>query len=237
MKKHLRATVQALIEGDTDKATEELHAYLPNKFRVVLGEAEECDEEDEKKEDMKDKKDGKDDDDKKVEVKREDDDEEDDDYEEMEEKSKKKGKKKMKEGLNKIAGSKEHTPVHKGGADDKEREYKGYRRNEKGEAYHKVPHKDNSEGYGHEKSKAASRKVKADSDSGIHEKKGDAYKDKVHKADNSHSADAKGKSRKGMKSVKGGEATSPDSDGKKENRRTDKAKGYHGKSREGKDLG
>lgn len=221
MKKHLRAMLEALINDETDEAAKELHAYLSSKTRgIILGE--EKDEDDSDDSDDEDK-----DDDKKEEKEEKEDKKDDDDKDEVD------------EGLEKIAGSKDHTPVHQGGADDKGKQYHGYRHNEKGEAYHKVPHKDDSEGYGYEKVKKAARKglkdIPGGNRSGANEGMKNAYKDKGHSSDNSHGAKSEDKGSK-LKTASQG-TSSPDSDGKKENRRTDKAKGYHGKSRDGKDLG
>lgn len=102
---------------------------------------------------------------------------------------------------------------------------------EYGEVYKKTVHKDNSRGYNNPKG----NKLKADANSGASDKCGDVYKDKPHK-DNSRGAKSEDKGRKGLKDAPKG-VRSPDGTGKKENRRTDKAKGTHGKSRDGKDLG
>ena len=207
MKKHLKNMLEALIADNTEKATEELRAYLSSKTRsITLGEKEECDDDDGDKEEK-------------------DDDEEDKD---SDKKSKKKGKDDDKEEVD------ESLAHAKSGVEDKEKQYHGYRHNHKGEVYHKVPHKDDSEGYGHEKSKKAARKLKAESDSGAHAKTPNAYTTKPHK-DNSMKAKSEDKGTKGLKSA-GGKNTSPDSDGKKTNRRTDKTAKYHGKSREGKPV-
>lgn len=225
MKKHLKAMLEALIADDSDSASEHLKAYLSEKTRqLTLGEKEECDDDD-----KKDKKDDDDDDkeynfgkkSKKDDDKKDDDDDADD---KDDDKDDKKDKKDVKENL-----------AHaKSGAEDKEKQYKGYEHNHDGEVYHKVPHKDNSRGYGHDKSKAKSTKLKAEGDSGASAKKGDAYKDVPHK-DNSRSAKSEDKGAKGLKSIST-KATSPDSDGKKENRRTDKTAKYHGTDRGGKEV-
>lgn len=216
MKKHLHAMLEALIDDNTEEANKQLHAYLTSKTRkLMLGEKDDDDSDDEGKDEEKDKDNGDEEKDKDNGDSDHDDDDDDDD---------KKGKKKVKESL-----------AHaKGHADDKEGEYKKYRHNEKGEVYHKVPHKDDSEGYGHDKSRKMSKKLKAESDSGAHEKKGDAYKDKPHK-DNSRGAKSEDKGKKGLGTA-GGPNTSPDTDGKKDNRRTDKTAKYHGTDRGGKDV-
>lgn len=224
MKKQLLSMLEALINNNNEEAIENLHTYLSSKTRnLVLGEKK--DEDDEKDEEKEDENEDED----------EDENEDEDDGEKAEKKAEKKEKKAIK---NLVKAQKEEDKAEKmeegQTADDRGSQYHSYRHNEKGEAYHKVPHKDNSMGYGYEKSRSASRKQRADSSSGYTEKTRDAYKDVVHK-DNSRSAKSEDKGRKGLKQASQG-VRSPYSDGNKENRRMDKAKGYHGMSRDGKEL-
>jgi hypothetical protein len=118
-----------------------------------------------------------------------------------------------------------------------EGDYLGYRHNHDGESYNKKGTKtDNSRGYGYDNVKKNARRLSADGSSGASDggKAKNAYKTTVHK-DDSRKAKSEDKGSKGLKSIKD-EARSPYSDGKKENRRTDKAKAYHGTDRGGKEL-
>jgi len=111
-----------------------------------------------------------------------------------------------------------------------------HRRNEKGEAYRdKKTKKDNSRGYNNPNGKKGLNAIPGAKETGADTKKGAAYKDKPHK-DNSRGARSEDKGRKGLKDAPKG-VRSPDGDGRKDNRRVDKAKGYHGRDRGGKDLG
>lgn len=105
-----------------------------------------------------------------------------------------------------------------------------YEKNEKGESYTSVLHKDNSRKYNNPKGTS----VKADPSSGMSAKLSNAYKTAPHK-DNSRKAKSEDKGTKGLHKVSKVTA-SPDGDGSRDNRRTDKAKKYHGTSRDGKDL-
>jgi hypothetical protein len=135
-----------------------------------------------------------------------------------------------------------------------------YRRNEKGEVFNKSK-RGKSEGYNNPKG----NKLDSDAKSGANAPKGKQSKSTKGKSEGYDNpkgkklnADAKSganegkrpvgapkgksegydnpKGKKGLGQADSG-SKSPDSDGKKDNRRTDKAKGYHGKDRGGKDLG
>lgn len=199
-KEHLKNMLEALIQDDTEAANQHLHNYLSSKTRtwfVGEGHDEECDDDDDKE-----KKGKKDDDD-------DNGDDDDDDKEDKKFPFKKKGKKKDDDEV-----------------DESYSHPESYKKNEKGQAYHAVPHKDNSQGYGHEKSKAASDKnldsIPGSKNSGADKSHPDAYKSTPHKS-NSRDAKSEDKGDKGLDKVSGN-AKSPYSDGKKVNRRTDKAK-------------
>jgi len=231
----IQKMVVALAKGDSEEASAHFKKYASEKFHNIL-EKEKCDDDD-KDYDKEDKDDDKDDDKKDSKKKKPDflDVDKDGDKKESMKKAGKDKKEDKKE--DEKDDVKENLAVKGGPADDKEGEYGKYRHNHDGEAYHKVPHKDTSTGYGHEKSKAASRNLEAKSDSGAKEKKKDAYKDTVHK-DNSEGyghEKSKAAAKSGLKKVEK-KATSPDSDGKKENRRTDKTAKYHGTDRGGKEV-
>ncbi len=243
MKKHLRAMLEALITDDTAKASEHLHAYLAaTTRRLVLGE-EDKEENEEDEEDVDDKKENP-----------------------FKKKSKKKSKSKKddnddddeKDDVCKKCGK---SPC-KCKKDVKEMDmYSGkYRRNEKGEVFNKSK-RGKAEGYNNPKG----NKLTADPKSGAAAPKGKMSKSTKGKSEgydnpngNKLKADPKSGANEGKRPVgapkgksegydnpKGKKglgmadkgSKSPDSDGRKDNRRTDKAKGYHGKSRGGKDLG
>lgn len=101
--------------------------------------------------------------------------------------------------------------------------------------YTKRVHKSDSKKYDHAHSKSMSRRVTDHTKAKV---KGDVYKDKVHPKNDSKKYDhghSKSMSRKGLDMAKEGH-NSPDGDGVKHNRRTDKTAKYHGKSREGKEV-
>lgn len=220
-KEHLQAMLEALIKDDTDEANKHLHDYLSMKTNeVILGEKDDDkdDSDDDDKKDSDDDKDDDDDDDDNGDDDKDDDDDDDDDKKGKFPFNKKKGKDDVKEESLSHPAS--------------------YKKNEKGDAYHAVPHKDDSEGYGHNKSRSMSRKglkdIPGGKESGSKTGLPDSYKTKPHK-DNSRGAKSENKGSKGLKQVSGN-SKSPYSDGKKVNRRTDKTAKYHGDDRGGKSV-
>lgn len=198
--------LQAMLEALIKDESEEASSHLHNYLSLKTNNIL-LGEEDDEEEEEKEDDDDKDDDE----------DDEDDDEDDEDEGSKKKGKK-------------DKDDVKEEGLSHSD----SYEKNEKGEAYHAVPHKDNSRGYGHNKSKAKSTKgLKGiGGDTGASTNQPNAYKTKPHK-DNSRGVKSEDKGTKGLKQVSGN-SNSPHSDGKKVNRRTDKTAKYHGTERGGK---
>ena len=199
MKKHLRAMLEALITDDMDAASKHLHAYLASTTRrLVLDEADDKDDDDkdDDTDDKKSKKKSKKENPFKKKSKKDDD---DDECEECG-KSPCECKEDVKEGLGSSHPS-------------------GWAKNEKGMAYHAVPHKGSSEGYNNPKGKKNLDGIAGSKDTGA---KGKVAKVKSKKGKSEGYQNPKGK--KGLKDISGGHP-SPDSDGKRVNRRTDKAKG------------